>query len=228
VGKTIYIKCCSFNIWTGGIQSLADVTAYSFVIGASKSYPPNVAIDEANCNFTGPYPVMKWTLPSSETDIEGYELRYGASWAAGTIIETLPPKTDNFKWVNYPIANGRNVTVWIAARDYSKNYSLTPDSYALSNVAPDMSGTTITASGVKHGKKKDVTIRWKAYTEPEDIDHYDIYGSPEAVCTITDSNLKATVGKGTKHKVIKGLVGSIHYDWRVMPSDIFGDGTASN
>lgn len=34
-GKTIYIKLRSFNVWGGGLQDLASVTAYSVVLGAT-------------------------------------------------------------------------------------------------------------------------------------------------------------------------------------------------
>jgi hypothetical protein len=120
------------------------------------------------------------------------------------------------------------VTVWIAARDYSKNYSLTPDSYALSNVAPDMSAITPHISAVKHGRKKTCDVNWKSYTQPEDIEGFNVYASATSPAALTAENLKATVGKGVKHKTIPGLSAAIKYDWRIEPIDTFGIGTATN
>ena len=41
IGSTIYLKLVSFNLWSGGAQQLADVTAFTHVI-TGPPRPPNV------------------------------------------------------------------------------------------------------------------------------------------------------------------------------------------
>jgi hypothetical protein len=235
IGKTIYVKFCSFNVWTHGMQSLADVDPYEVIPGPSLSYPSNpvflrnpmygLYLIRAGCNFEGPYPDL-WWYPCSDDITSHFELRCGSTWETASIFAELSIRNISYKWTEYPVSQGPDITCWIAIRDREGNYSQIKDSIRLINSAPDMSGVEVTAQGVKHGKKKNVTVKWKNYVEPSDLDHYDIYGSLIHPCPITEAFLRATVGKGTKTTKILGLpLGQ--YDWRVVPADIFRDGPAT-
>jgi hypothetical protein len=229
VGKTLYLKFCSFNQYNGEAQDISLVTGYSYVLTAGNTPPSDVSFDDANCNFDGPYPVLAWTAIADPLfKIDGYELRYGASWVAGTKIDFVK-KATSYKWTKYTTALGRGpVTVWIAAKDTYGNYSTTPDSVALTNTAPTMSGFSPTVTVDK--KSKSATVDWSAWSglTATDLDKFLIYASTEATCTIADANLKATVAGGQKQKTISGLSKGVTYDFRVVPWDTFGAGTASS
>ncbi|TDR82215.1 phage tail protein [Paludibacterium purpuratum] len=134
LGSTIYLKFTAFNLYGGGEQSLADCTAYPYVVGGSISRPPNVTGFTASQN--GNVVVMQWNSLSSIGNIAGYDIRYApagdAVWAhgtpvtqatAGTLITTatLPPGS----WV-----------LMICAVDTSGVYSATPATFqfAMQNV----------------------------------------------------------------------------------------------
>jgi hypothetical protein len=204
---------------------------YAGILTMGKTdYPTDVVFDDVNSNFDGEYPVIEWS-EITDADLQGVELRYGASWAEGTKIDLFSKKTTKFKWIKYKAeygsSGGRVVTVWGKALDNYGNYSLAEDSITLINPAEDMSGITITVKSVRHGTKKNYTIGWASYSLPPDHDHCDVYGSAEATCTITDANKLIPGVKGKSASII-GLPAGIVYDWRVVGADVFGDGTPTN
>jgi len=113
VGKTLYIKLVSFNIWGAGYQSLGSVTSYAHTI-AGPPIPPLVQ------NFTaaqnGNAIALAWT-DLTTAGIKGYDILFGpvgGTVATATLLseasrqtaETtvgVPPGT----WVMY--IRGRNI-----------------------------------------------------------------------------------------------------------------------
>lgn len=83
IGKTIYVKVCSFNTFGAGLQDLANVQTYQYTIqaNATKIYPADVT--NFNVVQKGAEYVYSWNY-TSESDT--YEIREGESWDNGTII----------------------------------------------------------------------------------------------------------------------------------------------
>jgi len=110
--------------------------------------------------------LLKWT-PVSDIDIDFYEIRSGASWAAGTVIGK--PKAAEFKYEENVTGA---YTFWIAAKDTSKNYSATPASASatisaqgtptLSTVAVN-GGIQLTIGGTVSRGFKNYEIQRKEY-----------------------------------------------------------------
>lgn len=113
IGKTIHLKFQAFNTFGGGIQDLADLDAYSYVIKGSalNSYLPDVT-NLAN-NFSAGLTQLYWDVVTDFRSPIDYEVRLGASWEAGTIVGrtpllTIPAIGDGQYWVaaHYRSPNG--------------------------------------------------------------------------------------------------------------------------
>lgn len=187
--------------------------------------PGNVFFITASCSFTGEWPILYWEK-LEDADMK-YEIRLDVNFGNATNLIVVT-SADNYTVKQWKVADGRTDIFYIKALDTQNRYSREYDTITLTNVAPDMSAETIVVTSVKHGTKKNYTVKWAAYVHPTDIDHFDIYGSAEDVCTITSDNLLATAAKAAKQKSVLGLSSAVIYDFRIVPADVFGDGTPSN
>lgn len=95
--------------------------------------------------------VLEWTAPAATLPVVHYELRYGASWAAGTSVGTVSATTYRQKsdWIG-------TRTYWIAAVDSAGNVG-----------TPANVGVTITAPSAPVGLQSEVIdnnvlLRWSA------------------------------------------------------------------
>ena len=224
VGKVLYFKFASVNTFEAGEQDLSSVTAYSHTYGASISYPPSPTWNDGACTFTDDFPVLTWNGVTGP-NVVGYEIRQGASWAAGTLVTRQLLGATSYKWTAYPLALGRSATYWIASYDASGNYCLVPDSVVVAKAIPDMSGFTPTPTS----KNRALIVNWKAwagYGQPGVLT-YNVHAEDgNASMTATSGNLMKADVKGSKY-TIPGLVKGDTYYSRVVPVDQFGAGTAS-
>ncbi len=138
IGKTIFFKFCSFNVFGGGGQSLGDATEYqyqvkgSYITAAANYWNPAlssfaaVAFNNA-VNFT-------WNLDTYVAG--GYEIRVGASWAAGTTI-VKGIKSNSFSW--QPTTQG-NLTFWMKPIIGNGIYSVNAAQAGLTIIAASITG----------------------------------------------------------------------------------------
>ncbi len=187
--------------------------------------PGNVFFIDASCSFTGEWPILYWEK-LEDADMK-YEIRTDVNFGKATNL-ILVTSADNYTVKQWKGSDGRVATFYLKALDTQNRYSREYDTITLTNVAPDMSAVTPLITSVRHGTKKDYKVNWKSYTSPSDSDGYDIHCSAESVCTISDDTKVGEVGKNTKIFVIKGLERGPDYDVRIVPTDVFGDGTPTN
>jgi hypothetical protein len=94
IGQTIYIKLAGFNIYGGGQQSLADVTAYAHVI-AGPPAPPNV--ENFYAKQVGDAVIFKWDQVS-DFALKGYDIGYAqpgsTDWANFTLLTEAAKGTE--------------------------------------------------------------------------------------------------------------------------------------
>lgn len=81
IGKPIYFKFCSFNIYGGGEQSLVDVTAYTYTITGKQLMlpPPNVAGFAVVLQADG-YRAT-WSALANAADYKFTKIKKGTDWA---------------------------------------------------------------------------------------------------------------------------------------------------
>ena len=100
IGNTIYIKLCGFNLYGGGRQSLADVTAFTHVI---KGPPPPPDVTGFTAKQVGDTVAFAWdaiTLPNGNADIalKGFVLAYAAigttDWNSFTVLTDTTAGTE--------------------------------------------------------------------------------------------------------------------------------------
>jgi hypothetical protein len=89
IGQNLYIKLPAFNIYGGGLQTLADVSPYTYKITgwALFSPLPNVQNIVSNFNnFVGGLTTIYWDAVSDFRNPIDYEIRQGSSWETGKVI----------------------------------------------------------------------------------------------------------------------------------------------
>lgn len=147
---------------------------------------------------------LTWTAPSATLPIREYEIRYGASWAAGTVVATTLSTAYRapVEWIG-------NRTYWIAARDVNGNVGV-----AGSTIVSVSAPTAPSVSGVF---SLDVfKLNWTEPTSTLPIDEYEIrYGSSWAAGTVLGRV------KGTTISTKAQWVGS--RTWWVAAIDVNGN-----
>lgn len=135
-GRTIYFKFLSFNKWGGGKQGLADVSAYSYLIGGSISRPDNVTGYTVAQN--GNVAVFQWNVVdlATNTSVLGYDIRYdkfgtpgdaAARFANATSV-TRATRGSQITTAKVPPGDW---TFFIAAYDISDKFSRAPATFDL-------------------------------------------------------------------------------------------------
>lgn len=153
IGKTISVKLCSFNIYGGAQQGLADVSATNYTItGVMASIPPaDVAGLQAGA-IPGAVRIL-WT-PNAERDYAGTELRRGANWAAGTRLDGSAGSTfvaaSTYDWA-WPPSGTYNILA--RHRDTTGNLSSGTASYSVVAEPDTINATTdlvfVRSSGIE-------------------------------------------------------------------------------
>jgi predicted phage tail protein len=147
---------------------------------------------------------LTWTAPNSTLPIREYEIRHGASWAAGTVVATTLSTT-----YRAPVEWLGSRTYWIAARDVNGNVG-TAGSTAVSVTAP----TAPTVSG--SFSLDEFKLNWTDPSSTLPIDEYEIrYGTSWAAGTVLGRV------KGTTISTKAQWVGS--RTWWVAAIDVNGN-----
>jgi len=149
---------------------------------------------------------FSWT-EIADLDRDRYELRYGASWDAGTLVGRI--KGNSFRWENLVAGTYR---VFIKALDTSSNYSTSPAFVDIIINGPNpIRGFTADATG------KNVFLDWQQpIPSTLSVQEYDVYKGIDFASSIF-------VGKvfGTFHTYIE-LVGGDYTYW-VVAIDVGGN-----
>lgn len=176
VGRPIFFKFTSFNVYGGGEQSLADVEEYSYYITGSMLKLPPADVTDLQYR-TEQFGVTVYWPPIPDPDVKDYHVRIdGASWAASTFLAYVGGTS--IPW-EVQLTGGRNV--WVKARDVY-GYESVNAAQVVVNV--DIPGTTELNGGLIGA---DVELLWLPVTGAFAIDHYELrYGTTWAGATFAD------------------------------------------
>jgi len=142
IGKTLYMKFTSFNIYGAAEESIAAVPAYSYLVtGALAKLPPSAP---AGLGFTlQPFGVQLYCQKNPEPDVVAYQWRVGASWAAGQVLQAAGGTSH--PWTVQAIGTH---TAWVAAIDQLGNVSA-PSSMPVTVAAPVLASLSAAFSGAE-------------------------------------------------------------------------------
>lgn len=156
---------------------------------------------------------LSWGAPASSFPVSSYEIRYGASWAAGTFVAVTSALNHR---VNIDWTGAR--TFWVAAVDAAGNVGTAGSATAITVVAPPAPSLTATFSN------EFVNLDWTAVAGTLPLDSFEVrYGASWAAGTSLGSI------KGTTLRIKATWSGSRTF-W-VRAKDVNGtqsaDGTAT-
>jgi hypothetical protein len=128
IGKTLFMKFTSFNLYGAAEESIADVPAYPYLVtGVMARLPPSAP---AGLGFTmQPFGVQLACQKNPEPDVAAYQWRAGASWASGQVLAAAGGTSH--PWA---VQAAGAYTAWVAAIDRLGNFS--PPSALQVTVAP--------------------------------------------------------------------------------------------
>lgn len=128
IGTLLYIKLLSVNLYGAGAQALQDVAPTTYRIGGYALQSPLPNVQNVVNRYVSGLTTLSWDAVSDfrQPNVD-YEVRMGASWAAGKVLGRTPTPTFS------AVGDG---TYWIAAHYVFAGtlhvYSLTPVSVVIS------------------------------------------------------------------------------------------------
>lgn len=176
----------SQTFWVRATDTFGNIgTASSITVSISQPQAPLL-----NATVAGDQYLLSWNTPISTLPIEGYEIRTGSSFAAGTRVAVVSGSTFSGK-----VDWSGNKTFWIAALDTGDNVG-TSASATIGISAPSSSTLSSVVSGTN------LILSWSAATPGTlAVQDYDIrYGS-------------GSFSSATPISLVKGNTLTIPIDW---------------
>ena len=212
-GSTYRVRVISVS--TLGKRAPSGTAPYDDITLAGKAAAPSNVTGFNYALARGVFELAWNTATDANNDLSHYEIRDGASWAAGTILAT------DLRTTRYPFApTKRTYQLWIKAFDRSGNESAAATELNISKAAPTITGVpdVIQIPAVK------LRVQFACTNDPTII-RYDIHASitngftPVAGTLVTQAAPSITglgVGEFT------GVVGNTYYV-KVCPIDFISD-----
>jgi hypothetical protein len=167
---TILVSKHRSTILTTGLRSAGTHTFWIKAIDTTGNYSTNAVSTQAviigttqtglNGSFAGENVVLTWAYSVGAFALDRFEIRTGASWAAGTLVSTT--KSTGFsEKANFSSSK----TYWVAAIDIAGNIS-TATSVTLTIVLPSAPSVTVEVID------NNVLLRWTTSTASLPINRY--------------------------------------------------------
>lgn len=103
IGKTVYLKFCSFNIWGGALQNIADIEPFAYQITGAALLSEVADITNLRSSYVASITQLMWDEITDFRPIM-YEVRKGTTWEGAQTLGRLahPPfnvQGDDTYWV---------------------------------------------------------------------------------------------------------------------------------
>lgn len=115
IGKTVWLKFVSFNVWGGGVQDISAVTAYQYALRGAALVSPLPNVSGLTTVYQAGISRLSWSAVSDFRAVD-YEVRQGVSWQSGQVMgrtagTDMTSMGDGTYWVSahYKVANGPDV-----------------------------------------------------------------------------------------------------------------------
>jgi hypothetical protein len=173
IGKTVYFKFASFNIWGTGKEDLADVVAYPYTItGAMAKLPPS-DVAGFTATTTPDRILLAWNAVP-DVDLAEYEIREGQTWTGAPAAARARSTQMKFS----PRLAG-TYHFMVKAVDQLGNYSGAPAMASMTITPPPAVAVTV---GLADG---DYALSWDAPVSSFWVDYYEIrHGSSWGAGTV--------------------------------------------
>jgi hypothetical protein len=162
--------------WTGTQRIYVAAVDINNVTGTPVTADITISVPAAPGSFTGVVAgenvVLTWGTSSATLALDRYEVRYGASWAAGTKVADVKGTSlsKNVDWTG-------SRTFWVAAYDVAGN-----EGFASSVAVNVQVPSTPTPTFIIEGEK--ARLEWSASTSTLPLKHYEVrYGASFAAGT---------------------------------------------
>ena len=122
IGKTLFFKFCSFNVYGLALQQLSAVNAYQYVVTGQNLKAPLQNLTGLKTFVRGNQTFLSWDKATDPARAVDYEIRCGASWQSAQVLGW----TSNLEY-----ATSGDGTYWVSVHS-TYAYSATPSSISLS------------------------------------------------------------------------------------------------
>lgn len=130
IGQGIFFKFCSYNVYGGSLQTLAEVEHYYHVINGSMVKLPPSTVAGLSVAIVSNGLLASWTA-CPDADYASTLLKVGATWASATLVTQKKSTSHLLQW-----APAGQLKVWAVHVDALGNQSTTPVSVTLTIAAP--------------------------------------------------------------------------------------------
>ncbi len=119
IGKPIYLKFLSFNVFGGGEQQIASLNPYTYYIQGTILTSPLPNVGGLTPVFQGQIEQLYWQQVADFRSPIDYEIRIGPSWAAANVLgrashTVFPTQGDGTYWVAAHYRSPTGVDVYSA------------------------------------------------------------------------------------------------------------------
>jgi hypothetical protein len=120
IGKTIYLKFASFNVFNGTMQSLADVRPYLYTIQGTRGIGASVPFTVTQSGTSLICEITKNVTDPNGQSFYTYELRMGSTWDSSVLMGSFSGNKYTFD-----AHDEGTMTFWLKTIDSFGNYSNT-------------------------------------------------------------------------------------------------------
>ena len=175
MGKPLYFKFQSFNIYGAATEQLANVPAYQYTVTGSALKAPMANVNNLIVTWRGQLAMLAWDSVTDPVRAVDYEIRKGTAWATAQVLGRTPTTTiaadgDGTYWVaaHCPYAYSASPSsVVIVGSSITKNIVATIDEFGTGLLGTFSGGATIVNGNVELAGASNFSTISQLSTQPD-------------------------------------------------------------